>query len=236
MAYSKSITTLRTMQPYMGLLASFTPCEWTRTQPDADKWAYKLREALYIARREAPRRPDDEEMQNLAKAALLFKIQVINPHFVRAVIADVSEVQEEPTPTVQALTPGPDHRTSKIQSLEDLQSLWLKAQPSNDKMHFPDARLTDEELNLAAAWAASLTPPWMLLRPRGTNALTLAPDDPRIPADAKVRPVKRAVAADAPPVQPSDKTPHGRKFGKIEALPAPSGDLLKHFEPGPDKS
>lgn len=234
MAYSKSISTLRSMQPYLKLIAAYTPCEWNRKAQDADKWAYKLREALYIARHEALTRPDDEEIQCLARAAMMFKIQVINPNLVRAVLADVSEIQEEPTPTVQALTAGPDHRISKIQSLAELQSLWLKAQPSNDKMHFPDARLDDQELAAAAAWAASLTPPWMLLRPRGTNALTLAPDDPRVPGDAKVRPVQRKISADAPPVQLSDQTPSGRKFTPVKLPDPPTAEELDRVGPGKD--
>lgn len=235
MAYSKSISTLRAMQPYLKLIAAYTPCEWTRSAPDADRWAYKLREALFIARHEAPLRRDDEEIQNLARAALMFTIQVINPNLVRAVFADVSEIQSEPTPTVQALDAGPDHRVSKIQSLQDLKDIWLHAQPTNDKLHFPDARLSDDELAAAATWAAGLTPPWMLLRPKGTNKLTLAPDDPRIPGEAKVRPAKRAVSTDAPPVKTTDSSPHGRKFGKVQLPPALPPEEVKKLDEEWDK-
>lgn len=235
MAYSKSISTLRGMQPYLKLLTEFTPCEWQRTAPDADKWAYKLREALFIARREAVLRKDDEEIQALANAALMFTIQVINPHLVRAVLADVSEIQAEPTPTRQALDAGPDHRVSKIQSVQDLKDVWLRAQPTNDKLHFPDARLSDDELSEAAGWAASLTPPWMLLRPKGTNSLTLAPDDPRVPAEAKVRPVKRAISPDAPPPKLADSSAHGRKFGKVQGLPPLAAEEVKRLDAEWDK-
>jgi hypothetical protein len=233
MGYSKSIATFHHMEFALKLLAEGQPCEWNRTSDDADVWAYKIREALFIAQSESRKNPTDLELKRYADAQALFKIQVINSRLVRAVFANSSEIQEEPRATVQALTPGPGHRVSQIQSLEDLQGVWRNAQPSNDKMHFPDCRLDEAELHLAAAWAASLTPPWMLLRPKGTNALTLAPDDPRIPTAAKVSGVPRAVSADAPPAQVSDKTPSGRAWEKLPTLAPPAKeppDLDGHGE------
>jgi hypothetical protein len=196
MGYAKSSATMRRMFPALQPLAEGKPCEWDRPSGDADVWAYKLREALFISRKEWARRPLDMELKAFAQASLMFTIQVISPTLVRAVFANPSEIQMEPRPTEQALTPGPAHRISQLQSVEDLQAAWKSAMPSNDPLHFPDMQLSDQDLALAAAWAASLTPAWMILRRKGTNAITLAPDNPNVPAEAKVHPVKRKLSAD----------------------------------------
>lgn len=190
MGYSKNITTLRSMKDQLLLLAQHQPCRWERPGLDADRWAYKIRESLSIAKRTVRKNAGDTDdwIRMLAIAHDQFQIRVLSPSLVEASFKTDLEESIEPTPVVQGMAPaGRAHTVGEIKSLEDMMSVWSHAQPSNDPIHFPNCLLSEQDLALAADWAASLTPAWMLLRPKGTNSVTLAPNDSRVPAGAKIR-------------------------------------------------
>lgn len=190
MGYSKNISTLRTMRPQLALLIELQPCRWERPGEDADRWAYKIREALSLAVRVTRQNAGNAEDWIIALAAAKekFEIRVINPRLVEASFATDLETSIRPTPVVQGMAPaGRSHTVGEVKTLEDLMSIWQGAQPTNDPIHFPNCLLSDQDLALAADWATTLRPPWMLLKPKGTQAVTLAPNDPRVPAGAKIR-------------------------------------------------
>lgn len=190
MGYSQNISTLRAIQPQLQLLAAGQPCTWDRPSGDGHRWAYKIREALNVAEREVINKGEhaDEFIKQLAVAKKHFTIRTISQFKVEASFKTSAEESLEPTPTDQGKeTSTRSHTIGEIKTLEDLIAIWHDRQPTNTPIHFPNALLSDTDLVLAADWAATLQPPWMLLRPRGTNALTLAPNDPQVPAGAKVK-------------------------------------------------
>jgi hypothetical protein len=190
MGYSKNISTLRSMADQLQLLAAGQACRWERPGEDADKWAYKIRECMQIAVRLTKKNDPQLEdwMKNLAAAKSAFAIRVISPTLVEASFKTDMELSAEPTPVVQGMQPaGRSHLIGEVKTLEDMQAVWKHAQPTNDPIHFPNCLLSDQELSLAADWADRLKPSWMLLKPRNTRDVTLAPNDPRVPAEAKVK-------------------------------------------------
>lgn len=195
MGYSKNISTLRTIKPQLELLIQLKPCRWTRPAQDADRWAYKIREALSLASRihRANSGNTDDWITALVAAKKYFEIRVISPTIVEASFKTDLEQSIQPTPVVQGMAPaGRAHTIGEVKTLEDMISVWKGAQPTNDPIHFPNCLMSDQDLALAADWAASLQPPWMLLRPTGTTSVTLAPNDSRVPEAAKVRGMRPA--------------------------------------------
>lgn len=188
MGYSKNLATFRKMEADLQLLASLTPCRWERPLGDADNFAYKIREALSIASLQSKRNPSDSYFFNLAFVRRCWEIRVISDYLIEAAPGVDAELSSKPEPMQPSNLPaGKPNILGEVKSAEDVMAFWQKLQPSNDKIHFPQALLSEPDLLLVADWAASLTPSWMVLRPKGTNSLTLAPDDPRVPDAAKVQ-------------------------------------------------
>lgn len=195
MGYSKNISTLRQMRDQLQLLAAGQACRWERPGGDADRWAYKIREAQSIANRVYKQNSGDvdEWIKGVAASKALFAIRVINPNLVEASFITDMEQSAQPTAVVQGMSPaGRSHIIGEVKSLEDMMNVWKQAQPSNDPIHFPNCLLSDQDLRLAADWANALRPSWMLLKPKGTNAVTLAPNDSRVPEGSKVRGMRAA--------------------------------------------
>lgn len=189
MGYSKNISTLRSMKPQLALLIQLKPCRWERPGQDADRWAYKIRECLSLATRLVRKNSGDVDdwITVLAAAHKQFQIRVISPTLVEASFKTDLEIALEPTPSVPSQAPhGRAHTIGEVKTLEDMMSVWSGAMPTNDPIHFPECLMSDQELTLAADWAAGLQPPWMLLRPKGTNLVTLAPNDSRVPSSARI--------------------------------------------------
>lgn len=190
MGYSNNVSTVRNMAGQLQLLAAGQPCRWERPGKDGARWAYKIRECLDISVREVMKKGEhaDELCKRLAIAKQHFTIRFISDTLVEASFKTEAEASLEPTPATQGMDPaGKPHTLGELKSLEDMMAVWKSRQPSNDPIHFPNALISDSDLALAADWAAGLKPPWMILRPKGTNSITLAPNDPRVPAGAKVK-------------------------------------------------
>lgn len=191
MGYSKNPISLQRIEAALIPLKQGKPCAWDRPDGDADRWAYKVRQALYIAARH-PR-----EFPELAEAAKRFKIMVLNDYLVQAVVSGApseATLTSRESAMAQGLpVAGPPHEIAAVQTAEEIITAWRNAQPTNDKLHFPQAMLSDEELAVAAQFAAARTPAWMLLKTRPLvlgqpYSLTLAPHDDRVPAAARVSP------------------------------------------------
>lgn len=187
MGYSKNISTFNQMKDQLTLLSQQTPCSWDRPSGDADNFAYKIREALFIASLESQKHPKDPYWLTLALVRKTWEIRVISPFKIEAAPGLDIELDSRPTPSAPSNQPaGKVPILAQVRTAEDVIAFWTKLQPSNDKIHFPQILLSDQDIGLVADWAAGLTPSWMVLRPKGTTSLTLAPDDPNVPAAARV--------------------------------------------------
>lgn len=191
--YSKNPQTGIKMLPYLGPIVKGELCAWNTEKDQADYFAYKIREALYVARlhedlfiERVRTLPLDElrntlawqhadQMAALAKQAERIRIVVVNPSLVEARL-------QKGTPEALVLTgqaapmsgyenPGRSTVTLAKQTVWSVQEAWRGQQPSNTPLHFPHAGLAYEELVELYAWAESMH--LMLFEVEG--ALTLQP-------------------------------------------------------------
>ena len=131
---------LESGDPYTWII---TPAEGGKvTARDLDTWAYKMRECLYIARL------FPEKFQRLAAAASRYVITpVYGTNKVTATLTSTrpTEVQvvEGASPT-HGLADQPIGRaiaTAGEQTVFSIIEAWKMAQPNNQPIHFPQARL-----------------------------------------------------------------------------------------------
>lgn len=166
MGYSESRKTLDKIRPMLVNLESGKGDIW-RTAPGqtARSLAYKIREALRIAALHP------ETYPQLAAAAKVFKIQIVDHSRVQAVLTDR-----------QTGLPGFSEGGVVIHGLEDAAASPLKVmgqqsaariiehiintqtiQPTNSQFSFPEARLSREEKIRLHNWCRKQTPPWIML-------------------------------------------------------------------------
>ena len=175
-------------------------CRWIVQPGEASKFAYKIREALYIARLYA------DDYKTLADAAANFTIEVVNPTTVQArltktpteatILTAAPEPHGQPPVRSQAPTHGLDIARRPIttagqQTEFSIIDVWQKAQPSLDPIHFPDAALSNEQLERLWKWAEGRTPSLMIMV--SGNGLTLSPID-----EAVIEYAWRPITAPAP--------------------------------------
>ena len=152
MGYSRSVQTLINMLPHLELLHQDRPCKWTTEPGGAHKFAYKLREALYIARLYAGQFPE------LARAADRYRIEILSDRQVQARPAAGTTAATVETLPVATVTTGMEvaggpRQMSGPQSAASIMQTWLDAQPTNDKFYFAEARLSNDELLKLHRWA-----------------------------------------------------------------------------------
>jgi hypothetical protein len=148
MGYSTSRQTLIKMLPELEFLSTGKSCVWTTEPNESHRVAYKIREALYIARLYA------SEFPELARAARDFRITVTSSREVQAVrvgahtINSVKELFSESVPVI-------DLKQLKVEeaTAASLIDSWL-ANPEG-KHYFPQAGLSGEELRKLYAWSQS---------------------------------------------------------------------------------
>jgi hypothetical protein len=224
MGYSRSLTTLRKIEHLLEPLKRGEETSWqidTSFDPRAaERWASKVREALAIAAMPAYQ----EAVPELHAASGLFSIHVEKN------LVTARRTQNTPeaviiaggasrTPT-HGLEPAGRPATLPNASLaREIVQFWLARQgeqPSNDPMLFPESRLTDQELDKLARWAALRTPPWIVVKPRDSRAITLMPYDEGAVAAGVTWPVPGGTGG--LPVQdvgikPASKEPQGSTIG-----------------------
>lgn len=152
MGYSKNPRTLEKIRHLLTDLEKGLSCTW-RVEPGLeDRWAYKVREALYIAKLHRAEYP------YLATAADNFKIEIAQRGLVRASLASNSS----PTTVVGRSTgvvnhgldadmPGLAHKVHSVsttgrQTPQSIMEAWFHSQPSNTPIYFPDAALSKKQL------------------------------------------------------------------------------------------
>lgn len=168
MGYSTSPKTLDEIRPLLVNLELGLGDLWT--VPEGMKvstFAYKIREAFYIAELYPERYPE------LARAAKIFKIQSVNRRQVQAVLTDkqtgyggvqrgggtVIQHGLEPAGSLPTKVMGKQTADTIISHVLQLQ----QKQPSNAPMSWPQAALSREDKLRLLKWCQKQTPAWILL-------------------------------------------------------------------------
>jgi hypothetical protein len=161
MAYSESKKTLDKIRPQLQKLEIGEECVWTGLKGIAggsQRFAYKLREGLYIARQHPSDYPD------LARAAENFRIERIDADKVQAVLAPkgtnetpVLSKAAKPAETVvnQGMAEAGKAPVNRVgpQTAASIIQAWHDVQPSNSPLTFPQAALGREEKVKLYQWA-----------------------------------------------------------------------------------
>lgn len=154
MGYSTSEQTLIKMLPHLKLLDKGMECVWS-VDPGkpTKKFAYKIREALYIASEYFP-----EKYPNLARAARMFELKVDQASgkiSAQTVSSNVLEVE-----TTEGISIGKRESDGRSLNYEGEQSTatviqsWIDAGEGATRLYFPNATLTNEELTKLYNWAS----------------------------------------------------------------------------------
>ena len=195
MAYTKNPAVLRKILPHLKGLANGESAVRWRVQGPAAKWQFKVLQGLVIAKTHR----DLPEFQALAANADRYVIRVLDEHTVEAQLKDTVGVETVAIPTPRSggssLTGRRSLTLNTPQSSLEILDFWQQAQPTNDLISVNDVSLTNAELMEVANYLASRPRPWMVLQPRGTATLVLAPNDPAVPDEAKLVPIPEAPAA-----------------------------------------
>lgn len=177
--YSKNPLTAEKMLPVLGPIIRGELCTWQTNEGEADYFAYKVREALFVARLHKDRFQkiwdesldpnnypvDDEDMiagdlLAIAKMAERIRIVVTSRSTVEARFAkgtpEALVLASGATPTSGYENPGRSVVTITKQTVWSVKEAWKAAQPSNTPLHFPNAGLSYEELVELYGWATEL--------------------------------------------------------------------------------
>jgi hypothetical protein len=149
------------MQPLLSNLDQGLDAQWNLAPGmSPEMFAYKVREALYVASL------FPHEFPRLAEAHKNFKVEIVNRTVVQAVFrpytggsGGVEKVTVthglqggEAAPTTLA---GPQTAASVI-------AAWHATQPSNTPMKFPQAGMAKDELTKLYQWCSERTPVWYM--------------------------------------------------------------------------
>jgi len=154
MGYSTNIKTLEAQLDNLAMLRQGKACAWTVAPNESHRFAYKIREALWIARNVPEAR---NKYPELARAAEHFRIEVTSSREVQARAAR-STVDAEVRPLGGGVTTGleaagPPKALMGPQTAASIIQTWMDTQPSNERYHFPQANLTRDELLKLHGWA-----------------------------------------------------------------------------------
>lgn len=179
MGYSKSRVTLnRRMKEYPSFFDAIAHQQVARLvgKPDESATlAYKLREALYVASVHKQHYPE------LASAHDCYAIEILDA---RTVQARPKKSSTEDGPPMAEKTPvqgldvagdaGAPQIISGLKTATDVIAHCIRRLPTNDSFHFPDAELSDADLEKVWRWCKTLHPSRVIIKPKGTNAITIA--------------------------------------------------------------
>lgn len=170
MGYSKNPATVRKIAPELEALAHGRNVTW-RT-PEPDRWAYKIREALWIAKHNSKQFPE------LALAWDHYEISIEGNlvHAKRILSTSLQELADATggiTHEARLSLTGP-------RSIEEVIQFWLDAQPTQDSIFVTEVQgFTNEELSMLKRWAEQQTPTWELVHNKGQTFFTLRPSSNR---------------------------------------------------------
>lgn len=173
MGYSTSITTLDKARQYLTNLEQGVGARWVLPEgASPHKFAARIREALKIAE------DNPQHIPSLADAKRKFRIEIVDKRTVQAIYkspqlaVEVSEVPE------QGLVHSEKGRPLDVMSpatAAQVEQVWRNVQPSNERLHFPNAQLTFEELVELYRWCKNDRKPELYMLLGTSGELTLCP-------------------------------------------------------------
>lgn len=189
MGYSRSRVTLnrrvKEWPEFFDALARGVQAKLVGPPDSAHKTAYAIREALHVASLHAQHYP------GLASADKRFSIEVLDDRTIQA------RTKEGPTASAVEILgavpeqgrevsgpPSAPQTVAGLKTATDVISFCIRRFPTNDNFYFPDAELDDTELAKIWRWCRTLTPRRVIIKPRGTNAITIANKRKDIPRAA----------------------------------------------------
>jgi hypothetical protein len=151
--------------------------DWWECEPDPQstrKFAYKIREALYCARRHPSLFP------KLAKSAELFSIVEAGDGRVEAKFkaGKTASSGSTDTPTHGLEPQGKAVPTVGMHNAEQIIQSWKDHLPSNDALHFTQTNLDEIQLASLYEWTRTWQPKLMILV--GDQTLTVSLYDPSV--------------------------------------------------------
>lgn len=157
MGYSDSDATVQSILPFLGRLLQGEPCEWVfATSEETKRFAYKLREALNIAERDASKYPE------LARARQLYSIRWLRDEkIVRTVPRKAQFAPGGHGVSPVAVQPGAKYAGGMLtvpgrQTMMTIIESWLRRPAGTNKVSFTEAGVDDEAEALSLArWAAT---------------------------------------------------------------------------------
>ena len=185
MSYSTSpITLQRIIREYAPLLQG-SSCIWQRPQGLSDeasvrwsgRWSYKLREGLYVAKLYPAEFPE------LAQIADSVRITT-TPQSVEMVLLSRPQVVAETRNVPKHVAPEQVKYIVNFRGIVEHLADHL-AKGNTGKLYFANTHLSATDVKALAVSAQSAG--WMVLQSRD-GALTLAPDDPAVPLEARIQP------------------------------------------------
>ena len=170
MAYSRNPDAVEKIRHLLKPLEEGKECTWEASDPD--KFAYKVREALYLAATHKERFP------RLAQAAKDFTIK--SSYAQKKVWAARSPNATQTTillgegiPTHGTEVAGRPHSIQGPQTAFSVIQAWKDRQPTNDPLYFPQAKLSAEDMLAVYRWSQKRTPKWLMFQTG--DSLTLKP-------------------------------------------------------------
>lgn len=182
MAYSRSIVTLNRLYQYIQPLENGEPYAWICKQGYSHTLAYKIREALFVAKLHA------ESYPLLADAADKLVIEVVSPTKVQARLSVVpteamilSGENVSPTHGLQSGPLGRIVSTAGEQTAFTIIEAWKRSQPNLTPINFPQAKLDYTQLLALWNWCQQWKPrPLMIMEDEGS--ITLGPTEDAVVA------------------------------------------------------
>lgn len=171
MGYSKSRITL---DKNRHLLAAWEETgvypTWDVREGTADYFAYKLREMLYIAKLYSTDYP------RLALLADSSRVVVTSPSHVEIKSAvgtpeAVASTQEAGVVVQGLASSGREVAQHSLTLASEVMEAWKAKQPTNERLSFPNAKLSEAELVKLYQWASTLTPAWLIFEVGGSVTL-----------------------------------------------------------------
>lgn len=202
MGYSTDPRTAERMAPKLQALADGRETTWRVKEGDPAKFAYQIREALYIAEKNPGRFP------KLARARARFKIvldgQLVHAkhktlaeeglHVMDEVLVETASRHRE---VAQAIGLGYTETLTGPQTAYEVVQHFIDRGPSNTPLLVTEANFTNQELFDLQKWAEGLQPAWEVIHYAGETHLIIRPSAGRRFTTAPM-PVHQARAGDGP--------------------------------------
>ena len=143
---------------------------WDVKEGQADYFAYKIREMLFIAKLH----PND--YRRLASLADSSRVVVTSPSHVEIKSAvgtpEATVSTQQAGVVVQGLAnAGHEPRQQTVTTADQVIEAWKSKQPTNERIPFPNAQLSNAELVKLYQWSSTLTPPWLFFAVGGSVTL-----------------------------------------------------------------